>query len=86
MAQQRTYDTNTLAMIEALNRNVDELLWYEYLRDEYRALGGRVRECAATLARLARVYPDCIEYVPVIGDRRMVVNRVRVVKKIEFIL
>lgn len=77
------YDHNHLAMIEVLNTHVGQVLWYEFLRDEYRARGGNVRDCSGVLARLARHFGDCVEFVPLIGDRRMVVNKVQIVKKIE---
>jgi len=78
----RTYDTNTLAAIEALNAHVGEVLWYEFWRDEYRSAGGNVEQAAATLDRVVAAFPDSLRWRPVTKPGRLAVCKVEVMQKI----
>ena len=78
----RTYDTNTLAAIEALNAHVGEVLWYEFWRDEYRHAGGNVKQAAATLDRVVAAFPDSLRWHPVTKPGRLAVCQVEVMQKI----
>lgn len=79
----KDYDTNLLAMISALNKNLGEVMFYEYIRDEYRALGGRFEVCARTLEKVAETWPDCVRWIPSTRDGRRLVCKVAVDKLIE---
>ena len=78
----KNYDTNHLAAVEALNKHVGEVMWYEFYRDEFRACGGRREVCSATLERIINHFPDCVKWVPVARFGQVMMCKVEVIKAI----
>lgn len=82
MAKANSYDTNTLAAIEAINAHVGEVIWYEYWRDEYRAAGGKREQAAATIDRLVVAFPAHLAWRPVTKVGRLAVCMLEIKSKI----
>lgn len=79
----RSYDTNMLAAIHAMNANVGEVMWYEYYRDEYICAGGRREMCGAMAERIISRWPDCVRWVPYARIGAVITCKIEVMKKIK---
>lgn len=77
------YETNMLAMIEAINRNAGGQIWPQYLRDEYRGLNGNPADFSKVLGWVMTRWPGAVELVTIATPGRLIEVMVKIHKTID---